>query len=187
MNLRSLFALGVLLAGQPLPAFGQHWSPQDFRELRRRLEHNLDLQDLFKQRPYWRLRLDDRKQAVKEIACGMGIAPSLALALIEQESGFNQSARGQLGEVGASQVMPGTARLYRLDRERLAAEFRYNVAGGLAILKSLSAQFTERDAIAAYNGGPAFQSSPPQVQKKVRRYAAEVLARKERYEKVQCN
>jgi soluble lytic murein transglycosylase-like protein len=69
----------------------------------------------------------------------------------------------------------------------LATEFRYNVAGGLTILKSLLAQFPERAAVQAYNGGPAFTSSPPQVQEKVRRYAAEVLARKEKYDGVQCN
>jgi soluble lytic murein transglycosylase-like protein len=109
------------------------------------------------------------------------------LGLIEQESGFNQSARGPFGEVGASQVMPGTARLYQLDQERLASEFRYNVAGGLTILKSLLSQFIELDAIAAYNSGRPLHASPPQVQEKVRLYVASVLARKEKYEEARCD
>jgi soluble lytic murein transglycosylase-like protein len=182
MNLRSYFASFILLAGNPLAAFGQRW-----RDLRHRLEYNIDLQGLFTHRPFWRLRLDDRKEIVKQAACGVGIAPSLALALIEQESGFDQGARGQFGELGAAQIMPPTARLYQLDQDRLVTEFRYNVAGGLTILKSLLAQFPERVAVQAYNGGPAFSSSPPQVQQKVTRYAAEVRARKEKYAGVQCN
>jgi soluble lytic murein transglycosylase-like protein len=187
MNLRPAWPLLILLTGIPRAASGQHWSHEDWRDLRHRLEYNLDLQGLFARRPFWRLKLDDRKEMVKQIACGLGMAPSLALALIEHESGFDQGARGQFGELGAAQVLPATARQYQLDHQRLATEFRYNVAGGLRILKSLLAQFPERVAVQAYNGGPAFASSPPQVQEKVRRYAAEVLARKEKYDGMQCN
>jgi soluble lytic murein transglycosylase-like protein len=186
MNLRSLLLLCLLMSGTALPASSQRWTQEDWSEMRHRLEYNLDMKPLFDKHPFWRLSLEARKRAVKEIACGLDVPPSLALALVEQESGFNQSARGEAGELGASQIMPGTARLYELDGERLTLEYRYNVAGGLTILKSLLSQFGERDGIAAYNGGPGFQSSPPRVRKKVQQYVSQVLARKEKYEGVRC-
>jgi soluble lytic murein transglycosylase-like protein len=111
----------------------------------------------------------------------------LALAIVEQESGFDQNAVGHFSEIGAAQITGRTADQYGLERTRLREDFEYNIRGGVTIMRSLLGQFPEIEAIAAYNGGPSFRDSPPHAQEQIRRYVAGVLARKGKYDHVQCD
>ena len=120
--------------------------------------------------------LTARQQRVREIACEIGVDPALALALIQHESSFaDPSITGAAGEVGPAQIMPSTAAEYGLDLQRLKTEFDYNVAAGVTILKDHLSHFKVDDALRAYNGGAAFQLSPPSVQQKVQQYSDAVL------------
>jgi soluble lytic murein transglycosylase-like protein len=114
------------------------------------------------------------------------VPPALALAVIEEESNFNQDAVGQFGEIGAAQIMPRTADAYDIDRGQIRASFEANVRGGLKIMRSLLEQFPEPLAIAAYNGGTDFEDSVPRVRTKLAQYVADVQRRKEKYESIQC-
>jgi len=201
MQLRAvLFCCTLIIVGSP-SAFAQHYTYADWAELRRRLALGLDTSALLKQyavrssrvspaawnRTPFTWTLDERRRLVRDLACESRVPPALALAIVEQESGFDPSAVGQFGELGASQILPSTADEYGLDRERLMTDYEYNVRGGVTIMRSLLDQFPESAAIAAYNGGPNFGASPPHVQEKVQRYVAGVLARKGKYEGVQCD
>jgi soluble lytic murein transglycosylase-like protein len=115
------------------------------------------------------------------------VDPALALALIEQESGFQHPVRGRAGELGAAQILPATAGIYGLDRRRLANDFVYNVQAGLWILKQLLEQVgDEAEALRAYNGGRGWRSLPDEAQRAVRRYANQVLERRARYGRIGC-
>jgi len=82
-------------------------------------------------------------------------------ALIQVESGGDQSAVSPVGALGRAQVMPSTgpeAARYagrQYDEERLRGDAEYNEALGRAYLRKLHEQFgDDRLALAAYNGGP---------------------------------
>ena len=128
-----------------------------------------------------------RPELVRRIACQLGVHPALALALIEQESGFQHPVRGQAGELGAAQILPATARFRGFDMQRLQEDFAYNVRAGLSILKGLLEETgDEAEALHAYNGGRGWRTLPPEAQRAVQRYAAQVLARKSRYAGASC-
>lgn len=80
-----------------------------------------------------------------------GVPPSIALALAQQESGFNQAARGASGEVGVLQIMPATAAGLRIDPYDPEA----NIEGGMRLLSQNYARFGSWDyALAGFNCGP---------------------------------
>ena len=80
-------------------------------------------------------RRSPHKDTVRALACEQGVPPGFALAIIDKESGFNNQARGRRGEIGASQILPATARAWGFDTGRLAREFAYNVGAGVATVK----------------------------------------------------
>lgn len=94
-------------------------------------------------------------------------------ALIEQESRWNQSAVGADGEIGLTQLMPGTASDMGVNPWNAEDNMR-----GAA--KYLSAQFEKfgnwSDALAAYNKGPGGYQK-----ESARKYASEVMARTGNY------
>lgn len=85
--------------------------------------------------------------------------PLFLLAVIETESGFNITARGQHGEIGLMQVMPKTAN-WLARRTKLPANFdlndpSVNIRLGAAYFASLRKKFNGvgRRYVAAYNMG----------------------------------
>lgn len=81
-----------------------------------------------------------------------GVPPSLAIAVAQRESGFNQAAVGTSGEKGVFQLMPGTAAQLGVD----PTDLTQNIDGGVKYLSQLNSQFGGdwRLTLEAYNGGP---------------------------------
>ena len=114
----------------------------------------------------------------------------MALSIIHWESdgAFGPAdLRGLAGEIGPGQILPSTADQFGFDRRRLATDWNYSVDSSTSIMHSLLDRFPQEQAIAAYNGGPGFQSSPAAVQEKIRNYTANVLALQRKYEGVRCD
>jgi len=87
---------------------------------------------------------------IQQYAIQYNVPPSVALAVAQRESGFNQSAVGSSGELGVFQLMPGTAR----DLGVNPAVLEQNVQGGITYLAQLYRQFGDWNiALQAYNGG----------------------------------
>jgi hypothetical protein len=128
------------------------------------------------------------REIVRQLACQLELDPALALALIEQESGFQHSLRGRSGELGAAQILPATAGAFGFDSTRLASDFLYNVRAGLSILKRLLEQTgNETEALRAYNGGRGWRALSDEARRSVQRYADRVLERRDGYGRIACS
>jgi hypothetical protein len=106
-------------------------------------------------------------------AVSKGVPVEIALAVAQKESSFNQAARGEAGEIGIYQLMPGTASDLGVD----PADQAQNIEGGIDYLRQLYNQFGSwLKALAAYNGGPGrmARGTTPDVSW---RYAEDVIAR----------
>ena len=87
----------------------------------------------------------------REMARRHGIPEDLFLRLVQQESGWNPSARSHKGATGLAQLMPGTAQLLRVNID----DPRQNLEGGARYLRMMYDRFGSwRLALAAYNAGP---------------------------------
>lgn len=88
---------------------------------------------------------------VRQEADAAGVPPELALAVAEQESGFNPTARSPKGALGTMQLMPGTAKIYNVD----PTDPVQNIRGGVLHLRSLldTHQGDLTKVLAAYNSG----------------------------------
>jgi hypothetical protein len=107
-----------------------------------------------------------------------GVDPILVKALIQVESGYRAKARSPKGAVGLMQIMPATAREYKV---RNPFDPKANIEAGVKHLKALLQRFgSERTelALAAYNAGPGavekFNGIPPY--RETRNYVARILA-----------
>jgi len=82
-----------------------------------------------------------------------GIDPAVLHGLIQQESGFDPSARSSAGAAGLTQLMPGTASSLGVSDPLNPAE---SIEGGARYLSQMMARFGGNitDALAAYNAGP---------------------------------
>jgi soluble lytic murein transglycosylase-like protein len=104
------------------------------------------------------------------------VEPSLLAGLIQQESGFNPSARSGAGALGLTQLMPGTAASLGVAEPLDPAQ---SIEGGARYLSQLLAQFggNTTDALAAYNAGPGavqqYGGVPPYAE--TQQYVADVL------------
>lgn len=87
----------------------------------------------------------------KSVARKHGIPEDLFLRLVQQESGWNPSARSHAGAIGLAQLMPQTARTLGVNPH----DPRQNLEGGARYLAQQYKRFRSwRLALAAYNAGP---------------------------------
>ncbi|MFT4015147.1 MAG: lytic transglycosylase domain-containing protein [Paracoccus sp. (in: a-proteobacteria)] len=87
----------------------------------------------------------------KAMAKKHGVPEDLFLRLVQQESGWNPSARSHKGARGLAQLMPGTAAKLGVD----AGDPLQNLEGGARYLRMMYNTFGSwRLALAAYNAGP---------------------------------
>ena len=92
------------------------------------------------------------QSAIIQAANNAGVDPSLAVAVAQQESGGDQSARGSSGEVGIFQLMPATAAGLGVN----PYDATQNILGGVEYLAQQISAFGDlSQALAAYNWGPA--------------------------------
>ena len=197
----------VVLWGAANAAFAQDPYAQRWLELRRGIAAGRDVRELLRQ---WdaqdgvsrrtpqaeRLRvrrspsgnLDADREDVRVAACEAGVPPSLALAIVERESGFDNRAIGEKGELGAGQILPTTAVAFGFDRSRLAANREYNVRASVTIMRSLLDSFgrDEQAAIRGYNGGRGWQTAGPAAMQKVNTYAVAINRLRRKYAFVDC-
>jgi soluble lytic murein transglycosylase-like protein len=113
---------------------------------------------------------------VQQAAARYGIDPALLAGLIQQESGFDSSARSSAGALGLTQLMPSTAASLGVAEPLDPAQ---SIEGGARYLAQLLAQFggNAADALAAYNAGPGavqrYGGVPPYPE--TQQYVAKVL------------
>ncbi len=113
---------------------------------------------------------------IEQAAAHYGIDPSLLYGLIEQESGFDPSAKSSAGAAGLTQLMPSTAASLGVSEPLNPAQ---SIEGGARYLSQLLHQFAGNttDALAAYNAGPGaveqYGGVPPYPE--TQQYIAKVL------------
>jgi soluble lytic murein transglycosylase-like protein len=100
----------------------------------------------------------DMAERITDIARSEGIEPDLAFGLVRAESEFNHRARSPVGAVGLTQLMPSTARYFRVNgtnRHNLY-DRDTNLRIGFRYLKTLLDKYNGnvRLALLAYNRGP---------------------------------
>ena len=104
-----------------------------------------------------------------------GVNPLLVDALIRVESNYQPRAKSHKGAMGLMQLMPSTAREYKV---RNPYDPKANIEAGIKHLKSLIDRFGLELALAAYNAGPAavqkFKGIPPY--RETRNYVSRILS-----------
>ena len=103
-----------------------------------------------------------------------GVDAKLVRAVIQVESGYKERARSSKGAMGLMQLMPATARQYRLIDPY---DPRSNIEAGVRHLKTLLDRFPLQVALAAYNAGESaverFRGVPPYAE--TRDYVSRIL------------
>jgi len=93
----------------------------------------------------------DYRSLAAQIATEEGVDPDLFLRLVQQESGFKDTARSPVGAIGLAQLMPGTAKDLGVDPNDPVQ----NLRGGARYLRQQLDTFGDVNlALAAYNAGP---------------------------------
>jgi soluble lytic murein transglycosylase-like protein len=104
-----------------------------------------------------------------------GVDPLLVRAVIQVESNYRPRARSRKGAMGLMQLMPSTAREYKV---RNPFDPRANIEAGIRHLKGLIDRFGVELALAAYNAGEGavlkFNGIPPY--RETRTYVSKILA-----------
>ncbi|CAA9308838.1 MAG: GH23 [uncultured Gemmatimonadetes bacterium] len=100
----------------------------------------------------------DMAERIVDIARSEGIEPDLAFGLVRAESEFNHRAVSRVGAVGLTQLMPSTAKYFRVNgtnRHNLY-DRDTNLRIGFRYLKTLLDKYdgNVRLALLAYNRGP---------------------------------
>jgi hypothetical protein len=115
-------------------------------------------------------------ELIDSLAAAHGVDPYLVKALIQVESGYRPGARSNKGAMGLMQLMPSTARQYRV---RNPFDPRANIEAGIKHLKALLGRFDSVSlALAAYNAGEGavqrFGGIPPY--RETRSYVSKILS-----------
>jgi soluble lytic murein transglycosylase-like protein len=104
-----------------------------------------------------------------------GVDPNLVRALIQVESNYRPKAKSPKGAMGLMQLMPSTAREYKV---RNPYDPKANISAGVKHLKSLIDRWGVELALAAYNAGEGavkkFNGVPPY--RETRNYVSKILS-----------
>jgi hypothetical protein len=114
-------------------------------------------------------------EIIEAVSEAHGVDPMLVRALIQVESGYRPRARSPKGAMGLMQLMPSTAREYKV---RNPYEPKANIEAGIKHLKSLIDRLGVEMALAAYNAGEGavkkFNGIPPY--RETRNYVRKILS-----------
>ena len=115
-------------------------------------------------------------ELIAAAAATHGVDPILVQALIQVESNYRPHARSNKGAMGLMQIMPATAREYKV---RNAYDPKANIEAGIRKLKGLLDKYQVVDlALAAYNAGEGavqkFNGIPPY--RETRNYVSKILS-----------
>lgn len=124
-------------------------------------------QSVFKSTPYG--------EVIAAVSQAHGVDPMLVRALIQVESNYRPRARSNKGAMGLMQLMPATARAYKV---RNPYDPKANIAAGVKHLKTLIDKWGVEMALAAYNAGEGavrkFKGVPPY--RETRNYVSKILS-----------
>lgn len=113
-------------------------------------------------------------EIISAVSEANGVDPMLVRALIQVESNYRPRAKSPKGAMGLMQLMPATARAYKV---RNPYEPRANIEAGIKHLKSLIDRLGVELALAAYNAGEGavkkFKGVPPY--RETRNYVSRIL------------
>jgi hypothetical protein len=93
----------------------------------------------------------DYRAAARQAAQRYGLDPNVFLRQINQESGFNPTARSPAGAIGIAQIMPATARGWGVDPTNPIAALN---AAAKNMKGYVNRYGSYRNALVAYNAGP---------------------------------
>jgi hypothetical protein len=127
----------------------------------------LDPADLLQSTPYGEI--------IAAVSQTHGVDPMLVRALIQVESNYQPTAKSPRGAMGLMQLMPSTAREYKV---RNPFDPKANIEAGIKHLKGLIDRFGVEMALAAYNAGEGavkrFNGIPPY--RETRNYVSRILS-----------
>jgi hypothetical protein len=123
-----------------------------------------------------RLRDSIYSELIASAAEAHGVDPILVQALIQVESNYQPRAKSSKGAMGLMQIMPATAREYKV---RNAYDPKSNIDAGIRKLKGLMDKFGVVElALAAYNAGEGavqkFNGIPPY--RETQNYVSRILS-----------
>jgi soluble lytic murein transglycosylase-like protein len=116
------------------------------------------------------------EEIIAAVSQAHGVDPMLVKALIQVESNYKPGARSPKGAMGLMQLMPSTAREYKV---RNPFDPKANIEAGIKHLKGLIDRFKGVElALAAYNAGEGavkkFNGIPPY--RETRNYVSKILS-----------
>lgn len=116
-------------------------------------------------------------EIISALSQAHGVDPILVAALIKVESGYRPQAKSRKGAMGLMQLMPSTARAYKV---RNPFDPRANIEAGIKHLRALMDRFPDslERSLAAYNAGVGaverFNGIPPY--RETRHYVSRILS-----------